>query len=395
MNCSDSVVDICYHTTEKLKTLKNNYNIYLGSSYLRGRVLRGVYGSDGPIKPSASASSKDQSVTKPEIELDEESLAPMKTSPEMSSNVTIIKMDKGKLTYVDIITKCAPVVKYCLLNAIGSEACVLSCLLDPLEVKHTTTIVARVAKTLCYPIGSIYDSGVPLLIEAEGKVKNVAGFLNALGIEKENYAQVSLAGAESLPMQLIKYGKSPILDVLKPIVATLSTSLSIAGNYFGDVNSQKNFACQKVDMSDPLKRIAEQFITNPFTTDVLLGGWFVLTNIGQFKTNPLSPIVNGFLNTFKLIIGIHCSIIQYAETGNGYNCKDVTGYNGLPADSKGHKQSGDNDICGALPDLPFADLSDITPEVDKTKSSNDIESEEESTNGFEVNLNDLSKVKKI
>jgi len=313
-------------------------------------------------------------------------LDPVSTSP------TIIKVGKDNLSYVEALVKCAPIIKYCLLNAMEMQKCSLACLFDPFPVsKHVVQIVDTVVKFLCSPMETIYDTGMKVIQNNE-KFMDISNYQDLLGITNVNYTLFSTFGPAALPMQLIKYARSPVFDSLKPALASLSNEIGFSATEFTDLSSFQNSACDKnSEMFGTVDRLAEKFIDKPSTVDITLPGWFLISTIGQFSVNPLSVMIHTILNMYKLLTGVQCSLIQYAETGVNSDCLAATGYAGFPNYSVGFKHQDDNDVsCNVSQDPTESDVDIDSNSLSKSKNLNDIRNTELEGKGFQLDLNSLN-----
>jgi hypothetical protein len=269
------------------------------------------------------------------------------------------KLQSSSLNYVSLLVKCAEEIRLCKLTSLPADLCSLSCIFDQLpHAKRTINILSDAVLQLCSFTNTVFDSVLEKLSSSDD-ISSVAAYNSFMGFPPPFSGQ--------LPIQLIKFYNNPLLNKLKLIPASIEATMST----FQSLTYRQHAQCSAVDLAQSVQTLAQEIVAFPPAADVTLLGYFTLSNIAQFKRfGPASALFDSIMTVMKLLTGVECGIVEYAETGKTQSCKDVTGEKVVPrAPVKiPHGEDDDDDdydeeVCGAYPDVPPVDLHKLMPNV--------------------------------
>lgn len=276
---------------------------------------------------------------------------------EISANTSIINMDKSKATFVDALVKCMGPTKHCSLTSLKSHICFLACVVDPFPpIKNLLNIFEPVVRSLCRPIGTIFDIRLGRMRDYFGDFQHLPTYSD-IQMDPESFAYEM----DSLLFQIIRFGKSPIADLLKPVIGTLSTILqaSVTPGAMG-IPDLLNPKCHSSDINLGLHMLADTAISHSFAVDVHLPGWFIAMNLFNLNLGPIEGSIQAITAMAKTFMGTECDLVGYSNTGVVADCNKILGkIKPLPKPAKIDQDF----ICGTLPDLPSVDLHTLLPDV--------------------------------
>lgn len=132
-----------------------------------------------------------------------------------------------------------------------------------------------------YVQGSSLDLGVAILQDRKNNNQQTSllQYLNIFGggSNSSSPTQFTMQAADALPMVMIKYITSPVMDLLKPVIFLLSSEMIASKGALGNPGQFSNPKCQTADLTGSAERLVEQIVNTPYVMDVALGGWYVFT----------------------------------------------------------------------------------------------------------------------
>jgi hypothetical protein len=244
-----------------------------------------------------------------------------------------------------------------MLSGMG-DLCPLACILDPFPLaKNKIFLVASIVQTLCLPVASIYDRDLGIMADSDRGIKRYSQFSFLAG-QAQNFGRFAKLGAQALPFQMIKYGKNPVLDMLKPVTASVTISMNTLPIAWE--SDSFNPHCETADLWAPSLALMEVFVQNPLAVDLALPGWFVAMNMFNMDLGRVDPFVTAMRQVLKLFTGVECALVQYSESGEATDCKFALGtIKPFPLPIINDQET----LCGALPDIPAINLHKMFPNL--------------------------------
>lgn len=229
--------------------------------------------------------------------------------------------------------RCAQHIGFCAKMKLKNLECILHCQLSTHALAKPSTkflfrlmkVYANYPRLLCPTFGKVYNE-IPSIIQKQENENSLLGFLAGVGITDDSPLNIDFIknAPSSLFNNLVKFAEGEDISLVQSILSTAETAITVElaeKNMFPSAFG--NPTCKLAPKESWYVSMIDSMTKHPTLTDIFLRGYWILSR--ALKTNlpyPLDSIFVSLLYSIKLMAGVDCSIIAYAEQGKPFKCKE-------------------------------------------------------------------------
>ncbi len=229
--------------------------------------------------------------------------------------------------------QCAKNIGFCARMPLKNLECLLHCQLSTHALAKPSTkflfrlmkVYANYPRLLCPTFGKIYNE-IPTILQKQEHENSLLGFLRSVGITDDSPLNTDFIknAPSALFNNLIKFAEGEDIEMVQSILSTAETAITVQlaeKNIFPSAFG--NPMCQLAPKESWYVSMVDAMTKHPTLTDIFLRGYWILSR--ALRTNlpyPMDSMFVSMIYSIKLLAGVDCSIIAYAEQGKPFKCKE-------------------------------------------------------------------------
>lgn len=229
--------------------------------------------------------------------------------------------------------RCAQNIGFCAKMPLKNLECILHCQLSTHALSKPSTkflfrlmkVYANYPRLLCPTFGKIYNE-IPTILKKQENDNSLLGFLAGVGITDDSPLNIDFIknAPSALFNNLVKFANGEDLEMVQSILSTAETAITVQlaeKNIFPSAFG--NPMCQLAPKESWYVSMIDAMTKHPTLTDIFLRGYWILSRGLKIDLPyPLDGIFVSLLYSIKVMAGVDCSIIAYAEQGKPFKCKE-------------------------------------------------------------------------